>query len=230
MFEFLLFLSSLRKKKKKKKKRKRQVKKKRKLFLGQWMTNHQVHICHQYHINHALNQVLEFKPNSLSGQCFAFTWNSKSHLKTIYNTNLLHSHWTIPLGPTYPCTNTVDKEPFSTLVFKVLIWIIATTTKICTKSCFTHTHVYALSHDNKRILKKKIKILSSHSFHVHLHVGISKNKNQKNFFFFFLLYIPTAKYKKHAEAPSIFRAISFGRWVITHSLADADFHGHCPAV
>lgn len=76
----------------------------------------------------------------------------KLEKQNIYNTNLLHSHLTIPLGPTYPYTNTVDMEPFSTLVFKVLIWIIATTTKICTKSCFTHTHVYALSHVYKIII------------------------------------------------------------------------------
>ena len=32
------------------------------------------------------------------------------------------------------------------------------------------------------------------------------------------------------SAPSIFRASSFGRWVVTRSLADSDFHGHRPAV
>ena len=40
----------------------------------------------------------------------------------------------------------------------------------------------------------------------------------------------TAKNQCNAWAPSIFRAERFGRWVVTHSLADADFHGHRPTV
>ena len=37
-------------------------------------------------------------------------------------------------------------------------------------------------------------------------------------------------YKLYPLAPSIFRASPFGRWVVTRSLADSDFHGHRPAV
>ena len=37
-------------------------------------------------------------------------------------------------------------------------------------------------------------------------------------------------YKWSAWAPSIFRASSFGWWVVTHSLADSAFHGHRPTV
>jgi len=32
------------------------------------------------------------------------------------------------------------------------------------------------------------------------------------------------------SAPLIFKAISFVRWVVTHSLADSNFQGHCPDV
>ena len=41
------------------------------------------------------------------------------------------------LGPTDPCPTAVHMEPFSTSVYKVLICILATTTKICTKGSST---------------------------------------------------------------------------------------------
>ena len=47
------------------------------------------------------------------------------------------------LGSSNPWPNAVLMEPFSTSVFKVLIWIFATTTKICTKDCSSQTHVQA---------------------------------------------------------------------------------------
>ena len=37
-----------------------------------------------------------------------------------------------PLGPAHPCPNNVHMEPFSSSVFIVLKWILATSTKICT--------------------------------------------------------------------------------------------------
>ena len=44
------------------------------------------------------------------------------------------------LGSTNPGPTDVLQEPFSTSVFKVLILIFATTTKICTRGCFTPVH------------------------------------------------------------------------------------------
>ena len=45
------------------------------------------------------------------------------------------------LGSTHPCPTAVHMEPFSTSVFKVLIWIFATTTKICTRVCFIRIRI-----------------------------------------------------------------------------------------
>ena len=47
------------------------------------------------------------------------------------------------LGSSNPWPNAVLMEPFSTSVFKVLIWIFATTTKICTKDCSSQIHIQA---------------------------------------------------------------------------------------
>ena len=45
------------------------------------------------------------------------------------------------LGSSNPWTIAVLMEPFPTSVFKVLIWIFATTTKICTGYSSTQTYV-----------------------------------------------------------------------------------------
>jgi len=59
-------------------------------------------------------------------------------------TQSLHLMMELPdsSGPTHPCTIAVNTEPFPTSVFKVLIWILATTTKICTtgRSRKVHTN------------------------------------------------------------------------------------------
>jgi hypothetical protein len=43
-------------------------------------------------------------------------------------------------------------------------------------------------------------------------------------------FVLTALYRQTTWAPSILRANCFGRWVVTHSLADDNFHVHRPAV
>jgi len=51
----------------------------------------------------------------------------------------------IALEPTYPCPIAVHMEPFSTSVFKVRIWILATSTKICTSDGFSRVHTLPYS-------------------------------------------------------------------------------------
>ena len=49
----------------------------------------------------------------------------------------------LALGSSNPWPIAVLMEPFSTSAFKVLIWIIATTTKICTRNSSTQVHTSA---------------------------------------------------------------------------------------
>jgi hypothetical protein len=92
---------------------------------------------------------------------------------------------------------------------KSLNWISATSTKICTKDRSMHAHANTL----------KLNTLASKSFRPPTGSNI-RNKWPAEYRLF----------KKNTWAPSIFRASWFGRWVVTHSLADFDFHDHRPAV
>ena len=117
----------------------------------------------------------------------------------------LHLRSELPdrLGPPDPCSTAVHMEPFSTSVLKVLTSIFATTTKICTCGSSTQSHDRSFHARHSALL-----LVSASCMQLAL----------------------TVRYRSNAPAPSIFRAGSFGRWVVTHSLADSNFHGHRPAV
>ena len=86
-------------------------------------------------------------------------------------------HFRSSLGSIYPQSSAVSMEPFSTSVFKVHMWIFATTTKICTHRFFTFVRTKASStlwhpptHSNKSNLLKWSTI--SHSLERHPFSGL----------------------------------------------------------
>ena len=93
-------------------------------------------------------------------------------------------------------------NPSPRSVLKDLTRVFATTTKIFTSSRFRLAH--------------------ASPFNAHHHNGALRPIKAVTAL--------TIEYWEGARAPSIFRASCFGRWVVTHSLADFDFHGHRPAV
>lgn len=103
--------------------------------------------------------------------------------------------------------NTIALKTFLTSAVKVLTWLLATTTKICTNVWSRKD--YSLSPSHQLITIKYI---------------TPTYMNERCFCSFSSLYVYTL------SAPLIFKAIAFVRWVVTHSLADSNFHGHCPDV
>ena len=110
------------------------------------------------------------------------------------------------LGSTDPCSTAVHMEPFSTSVFKVLIWIFATTTKICASDGSSRNHFRAFYATTAALLLVKAWRPGALVLSWRPSIGTSLQRHP------------------------FFRASWFGRWVVTHSLADSDFHGHRPAV
>jgi hypothetical protein len=91
-----------------------------------------------------------------------------------------------------------------------LTWIFATTTKICTNHNFIEHHC-------------SISTLWSHLSTVENLLCLSSSQKRNSI-------VLNSQSKSTISASSIFRTNSFGRWVITHSLADFDFHDHRPTV
>jgi len=67
-----------------------------------------------------------------------------------------------------------------------------------------------------------------------LHINYTIKKHITPTYTNHLIYIISLRfgnlYVYTLAAPLIFKAIAFVRWVVTHSLADSNFHGHCPDV
>ena len=99
------------------------VKKKRELFPGLRHVSEFVCVTTQY-------------PRPGSGILTRFPFDMRAHPKK----PRFQTEFSYLLGSTNPCPIAVHMEPFSTSVFKVLIWIFATTTKICTRGRFTPAH------------------------------------------------------------------------------------------
>ena len=87
----------------------------------------------------------------------------------------------------------------STLVFKVLTWIFAITTKIYTKCCFTQAHV------------KSFMTICTPSYSSEL--------------CYLLWQLSIGTMLEHHPFPELVDLAD--RCVVTHCLARSDFHGHC---
>ena len=65
-----------------------------------------------------------------------FPFDRRNSPKTVH----LETDFSYLLGSANPCLNAIHMETFPTSVYKVLICIFATTTKICTRDRFTQAH------------------------------------------------------------------------------------------
>ena len=144
--------------------------------------------------------VQEFWPDSLSLP-FTFRWCLTYHL-----------------GSTHPYSITVCMEPFSTSVFKF----------------YTHAKNAFLSLEYLLLLPRSVLITISYkitlTFQHYDHIFLQLRTSSLNSLCESIAFVLNSQSKSTISASSIFRTNSFGRWVITHSLADFDFHDHRPTV
>jgi len=114
------------------------VTKKRKLFLRLLLTYSRLFV-----LPHLLDFDIQHSPPLGSGILTGFPFDLIEYLYMCINILRSEPAFARILGLTDPCPKAVHMEPFSTSVYKVLIWIVATTTKICTNDCSSQTHVLA---------------------------------------------------------------------------------------
>ena len=182
----------------------REIKKKRKLFKDYLFI----------FLNHWIKKELprckaivvqEFWPDSLSLP-FTFRWCLTYHL-----------------GSTHPYSITVFMEPFSTSVFKFYTQ----------NPLFWHNGFF-LSLEYLLLLPRSVLITISYkitlTFQHYDHIFLQLRTSSLKWSLFHPSIVLNSQSKSTISASSIFRTNSFGRWVITHSLADFDFHDHRPTV
>jgi len=104
------------------------------------------------------------------------------------------------LGSTNSRASAVLEKPFSASALRVLAWVVATTTKICTTGRSARARARASPRPARLAYSARP------------------------------LRAAPAGFEGHARAPSIFGADPLGGYVFTRFLADFDFHDHRPAV
>jgi hypothetical protein len=120
------------------------------------------------------------------------------------------------LRSTYSMLIAIALKPFLTSAVKVLTWLLATTTKICTNAWSRQDRSLSPSYQ-----KKILSLPQKYKMH---HTKLQVTSLTFVFWDYCRLYVYTL------SAPLIFKAIAFVRWVVTHSIPDSNFHGHWPDV
>lgn len=130
-------------------------------------------------------------------------------------------HLILPRVTTHPQRNTLVEEPFSTSAQKILTLVLATVTKIRTNGISIKSHNLHLLPRIAPPDRSRGRAARPRCRHAFLQTTRSSA---------FRVVDKYGSATRPLQAPSIFGATLFGRLVVTHYLAGADFHGHGPAV